>query len=690
MIKKNLLPHVHVIKLIGGTGDGKTELSAVFAAPIARKTLLRCVGRTNSTVRERMLVYTDAINDRIIVAVTLNEEILDRNIFSDLVTTAIAKVIRGNGKVAVSFVGKDEEDLERALFSGLEEKNNTTAVLNFLTEEQKEEFVKQIVEVYRKYNFHSYDYEVYNTTKNNLHDKEVKENSNKFLAALRVEVERVINLMNKEFTNELYEIWKETNKILKEKFLEYFSETEMSGDGLYYKEVYFDDPDKNFVEAMFTANDLQGGQKLSLEVLCGQIYIYVPMNMAVSRIIQRHPVASKVFSNEYGHCTFGITDTRGLYHTGIQKGDNGDYLSELMYQGEADAIAMVVPLQGDSNEKKIYELYRNLLEGYNKQIPIFMVNNKVDLYIDELRKEECLEDPFSTSMNFGEEMGADEIIEKVSQRVNELKCGLQLVQGKARKNMEIISLPCYLKRDEGMKHREVVEKYNIAGVVEKMLVTTAASLEQSSVKVVIKVKDEKDVEVSIDEKILKEKVHNHVLKADTSKKVFQPGCTNLGENIGICPHGNSYLALRRRVRYGMGYSCNIDEGYYYKCRSFTVSFTGNLKNFITDDLVSSLLVTAVNIENGVFATQNDGEQFNELVKRNVNPYKLVSILLFNHAMRDAEKAGFGFEAYFQGFIKNSMQYFQSGLINEEHYYEAVKTVIMEAVERTIAMNVVYK
>ena len=51
MFKKNLLPHMHVIKLIGGTGDGKTEFSVVFAEPRARKILIKCVGKTNSTVR---------------------------------------------------------------------------------------------------------------------------------------------------------------------------------------------------------------------------------------------------------------------------------------------------------------------------------------------------------------------------------------------------------------------------------------------------------------------------------------------------------------------------------------------------------------------------------------------------------------------------------------------------------------
>ena len=40
-IYKNLQPHVHVLKLTGGTGDGKTEIATVFASKEARTVLLR-------------------------------------------------------------------------------------------------------------------------------------------------------------------------------------------------------------------------------------------------------------------------------------------------------------------------------------------------------------------------------------------------------------------------------------------------------------------------------------------------------------------------------------------------------------------------------------------------------------------------------------------------------------------------
>lgn len=683
---------MHVIKLIGGTGDGKTEFSVVFAEPRARKILIKCVGKTNSTVRERMLVYTTALNGKVIVAASISEEILERKVFSEMVITAIAKVVRLNGKVVASMVGKAESDFEEELFSQLSERNNTCAVFNFLTEQQKKEFVEKIVGVYRKFHFSEHDYEIYNATKNNMSEKEAKENSNKFLGALKIEVERIISLIDKDFTNELLEICEETNEILRDKFFEYFNEENISEDGLYYKEISLEETeeDNRFIEAMFTSNNLQAGERLSLEVLCGQIFIYTPMNKAVRDIIANDKNASQVFIDEHGEYTFGILDTRGLYHTGVVNDDNADYLNELIYQGDTDAVAMVVPLQGDTNEKKIYELYRKLLEAYKKQTPLFMVNNKVDLYIDALRKDDFIDDPFSVSMDVANEMSADEIIEQVNKRVKELQGELQEAQNKARRNLEIVALPCYLKRDEGMKHEEVVRKYNIVNVVKSILLQTAEFLVRTSVKIPITLLGEEDVDVEINQDELFKCVRAHILESETDKKVFEPGSKNIGDNMGICPHGKSYNALKRRLRYGDGYSCKIEENYYINCKSFTIDFTGNLRNFISENFISHTVHMTMKLVNGRFPGQKEEELFWKQVARNVDAKKFVSILLYDKAMRDAELTGFGFGTYFRGFLNNSMPYFYKGMIDENQYVDALEKVLKDAVKKTIALNVIYK
>lgn len=73
-IYRNLQPHVHVLKLTGGTGNGKMEIATVFASKEARAVLLKGVGRTNSTLKERLLVYSEEYTDKLLVAVKLNIE----------------------------------------------------------------------------------------------------------------------------------------------------------------------------------------------------------------------------------------------------------------------------------------------------------------------------------------------------------------------------------------------------------------------------------------------------------------------------------------------------------------------------------------------------------------------------------------------------------------------------------------
>jgi hypothetical protein len=506
MYKKNLMPHVHVIKLVGGTGNGKTEIAVVFASPKARKILLKGVGRTNSTLRERLFVYTTAVKDKIVIAVSMNDTILDRGLFTDIVVTALAKVVKTNGKVVASMVGKDIDDLEQELFGEINKKNNTRAVLSFLTEEQKSELVKKIIEVYKKYDFHQYSYEIYNGVKNNMAEIEVKDNSAKFLSALKLEVERVIDLLGKDFRNSLWEVWKDANEILKGIFFDHFNENDRSEDGLYYKEIDLDNPDEEFIINMFSANNLQAGENLSLEVLCGEIYIYAPINDRVVKMIESDEKACRVFKDAHGEVAFGIYDTRGLYHADNKDDDNKDYLSELLYQGETDALAMVVPMQGDSNELKIYELYREALNNYKKQIPVFMINNKVDLYIDSVSKDSFSDDPLSMDISNDEGLDSEEIERRVNTRLADLKEELQKAQNKTRKNMDIVAIPCYLKRDGSMKQKDIIEKYNVINAIEMILIGTASYLEATAVKIPIRLIDESDVTVNIKRAELKKQI----------------------------------------------------------------------------------------------------------------------------------------------------------------------------------------
>lgn len=252
-------------------------------------------------------------------------------------------------------------------------------------------------------------------------DVEVKENSKKFLSAIQQEVERTMDMQSEEFKIDLWSIWKDLNDGLAKVFFSYFNEADISNDGYFYKEIMLDKPDTEFISAMFTANNMQAGQRLSLEVLCSEIVIYVPMHKGFAKMIEADSNAGKVFRDSQNNIVFATLDTRGLYHSDNTDDENTDYCSKLIYKGDIDAIAMVVPLVGDTNEKKIGELYRDVLKNFNKQIPIFMVHNKLDLYVADLFKPSFYDplaedEPDEVEDDFSER----DLLESIADRMMEL------------------------------------------------------------------------------------------------------------------------------------------------------------------------------------------------------------------------------------------------------------------------------
>lgn len=680
-------PHFRVLELLGGTGNGKTEVGTVPADQKARKILIEGVGSTNSTLTERLMVFTTEYSDKIVVAVKHDENAFSRNLFTEIISKAIARVVKDLGKLVTTIVGKDEEILEEALKEQLSKRNNVKAILSLLTEEQKYAFVNDIVDLYHRYDLHQYNYNIYNTVKNEMAEVEVKENSKKFMSAIQQEVERTMDLQSDSFKQDLWNIWESLNGDLGKVFFAHFDEQKISSDGYYYKEIMLDAPDTDFINAMFTANNMQAGQRLSLEVLCSEIVIYVPMNKVFSKLIEDNPLTSKVFRDSNNNIVFATLDTRGLYHSDNTDDENVDYCSELLYKGDVDAIAMVVPLEGDTNEKKIGELYRDALKNFNKQIPVFMIHNKLDLFVASLQKMD-FDDPLSVDAFDEKEFTETDLCESIADRMMELNEDLKAAQVKAKKRMPIKSLACYLKRDASFP-AAFVKKYNVLETYRIILEDMAKSLEESAYKIKFEPKEGEIPTPVVDRKRLAELIHVHVTDNSTDKKVFTPGMSDIALSLGKTPHGNAYNALRRRLKNGDGYTSNIDEAYFYNCKSFSVNFTANLRNFASPEFIHSVVFQALRIE-GVKRTQEADEKYMKTVETYVNPKELVSLLLFYKAIQDAEKEAFSFKSKFQNFLQNSMLYFNLTKIDEETYAAAVEQIILEAAQKALDLNVTFR
>ncbi len=687
----NLTPNVRTIGLAGGTGDGKSEVTSAFAAPKAKPIMSKGVGDTNSTLEERIAVYTEALNDQMILAVKIKDSIFNREDFNNLISNNISKIVKEYGKGQEVDGKKLQEKFSQYLKEDVKTKVNSRAVLNFLNPELIEQLIEELVDLFSWESFFSkHSYQIYNTVRNNMKSIEVKDNSAKFIAAIKNEVEKVIDYMDK---GRMWDILNKINDNLKETFFKYFSEDYKSLDGYYYHVIDLNNQDKStaLIDAMFSSNDLRKGETLSIEVLCKEIVIYAPIHRKILELIKSDEKSNKVFMGKDSTVSIGVYDTKGLYHENSTDEGNLEYLTKLLYSINYDALMLVSPLSGDSNEAKLRELYKNVMEKYNKQVPIFILNNKVDLFIDALYKELSSDDPLSLDIS-DEEISFNEIKDKVDARMVAIKEELQSIQHKNRKGVEIISLPCYLKKDNRMS-QEMLKEYNALNAIEMIIRNMTEHLEASSEKIHFSLSDIEvsDIQIEINENKLKNIIDKRLNQKDIQLKVLNPAEKDRSENIGKIPHGNAYNALSRRLAMGYGYTSNIDESYFYNCHSFSVNFPSMLRNFISEDLIADIINTVVSYKGGSFKDLDGEEKLKKIsLKYNYfNKQAFVAEMVYNKALLDAEKVAFSYGARFNAFLDNSQPYFNINNLDLDAYSSAITNILSEALIRTIDLHILY-
>lgn len=666
---------VPTIKLIGGTGTGKTEIAIAFAEPRAQEILKRCVGTTNSTLCEKLFVYTDdeKKKDELIVAVEKKRDLLERGKFVETLVNALARVVIEDGKTQSAVRDEIKQKIEQYLIEEINETSNKKTVYGFLKETKKHEIAEKIAEICTRdtYKYFRCFFEIYHTTKNSMTEMEVKGSSKKFLYAIKMNVEKSLDLMEQSFKKEIWERWDEINNELNSIFLQYFEE---DGNNLYVKKINLNeqnDIDKSFVECMFTSNSLWNGEKLSLEIFCEKIYIHVPCRKDIC--------TNKKATQEFRHTLkknmeFGILDTCGLKNSASKE----MYLNEMVYQGEADALVFVMPMMGDTNAEELYELYCDILSRYKKRIPIYILCNKVDLYLEDRMGEKLVE----IDEEFIEKEGRKEEIEwqieqEIKNRRDKLKEQLKNIQNKARKDEEIEVYLCALGRGfKGSRVEKLISDYDIDNVLISIIEKVNSRLENE--KVDQKICVSKDIDVKINRVRLKKEIHNHIHEIAIDKKVFVPGVININSNLGVIPDKENYKLFRERLKYGDGYNANMCEAYYYKCGSFSVDFPANLRNFCSN--VYEIVQNVVEVKGrNIFLGYDDYEKFIKKISDNIEAKKFVRILLYDDALYEAEKNNFSDAKKFYVFLRNSKSYFTKEEIEEEKFVDAMESVITEAI-----------
>lgn len=685
----NLKPNVRTIGITGGTGVGKTDTSALFSALKAKPVIRKGVGITNSTLKERSVVFTEKYSDKIIVAAKLNDELMDKNDFIDLIVTPLTSLIIKKGKIFDQNILECDELFKKILMDEINTMVNSKAILSFL--DDLDGIVNDISEIIKYHDFYSKNHDIYSDAKNQLNKSEIKDNSTKLIGTIKrlvaLELER-----NNNYTS-LWNTWEKINTSLMEVFFIYFSKNNVSKDGFYFKSIDLNNTiqDVNFVDAMFTSNDLRSGENLSLEVLCSELVIYVPLHETIADIIKSKETSRRVFSGKDGLISIGLFDTRGLYHKNSSDNENSEYLTDLLYDIRYDALMLVYPMAGDTNEVKLRELYSKTIQQFSKQVPIFLLNNKVDLFIDTLSKElDTNDDPLTLEVT-DKELSFKEVTESINLKLLSIQEELIKKQHKNRMNSEIITLPCCLKRGSNMT-KEMINEYNVKKSITKIIEVMSQSLYNNSEKLNYRLKESSinNIEIEIDKNIVHDLIEKRINSQEVFKKVLKPALIDISDNFGKIPHGNGYNALRRRLQHGNGYTSNIDEAYFYYCKSFSINFPGNLRNFISKDFLNDVLESAVQYKGGIFENAKSKKVLNDFIVNDYyNAREFVANMLFHHAMKKAEDNKFSPGTKFEAFLKISRDYFNLSSVNMTDYSEVVIETLKSAINSAIDFHIYY-
>jgi hypothetical protein len=659
-----LSPDVRIIEKVGSTGSGKTMTDLLFTTPKALNVLIKAVGEGSATLGDQTKVFTEKLTDHIIVAAKLGDEIYTWEQLIELILKVFTKIVKGNYKDSqIEDLDQIQKGLIKELIEALDSKRNTEAQPRLLKEYLRREFVNEIADYSMPFLSENLQI-IYQEAKNSLLDMEAKPKSRKFDEAISQRLQEAID-REPNFLNGLRKTHKNINDELKSHFFKYFNEDMKSEDEYYYHIIDLNNiEDSNeFINAVFSNNNLSGGENLSIEVLCAELVIYVPMNAEVIQIVRGNWQMEQVFQGMDLKLSLGIRDTRGLYHESADQQKENEHLQDLLYNRSYDALMLVCPVFGDSNYAKLREDIKAVLKLYSKQTPIILLNNKVDLLIDDQHKKGELTDLFDlNSFTEPQIIEFDELKANINQRIAGIIQEFRDAQQK-RGGGVLESVPCYLKPPSTARITpEMYKNYGPKQALNRILRILCDSLISTSEKIPFYLDyavDEGKLPFSINRKKVRDIIGAAFMNQQFIRQVKNAALKNIDENLGKTPHGQGYNALGRKVAIGQGWSSNIDESYFINCKSFSITFPANVQNLITTALLDEIITNSITYTKGHFASQGDEDKVKEIIKlRTYRSSIFAANMLYDHAFKIADKAGFSYRIRFNQFLKLSRDFFK--------------------------------
>lgn len=673
--------------LLAPTASGKTTVASKLTTDRPAMVVGLGIGEGGSTIQARRVVYSNALEQHIVVSVKQKKPYVSLLDFIQLVTSRMAVRISNYYK---KLHNMDEAELKTDIENDLKiiftNTINTKAQYNLLSEEQRfkaVELLSQPFAVFLKNN----GFEIYNHASNSLDVNEAKKYSKKLKEAINDKIHSFIQSDSKTSTV-LNEVYSQLNESLDEYFFSFFDINNISKDGYYFYIIDVNSltSHKDFITAFFSNNNIQQGKQLSLEVLCEDIVIHLPMSQTVIDAIMvdkaKHKVRS-VFEDVNGYFNFTLIDTRGLYHAAADEDIEQDHLEKLLYHTRYDAIICLTPMHGNANGTKFEIQMTNELSKFKKNVPVVLLCNKADEYADSLQKGSggsSLSDLFGEDVDTDTKNVCDEVMERAEKQTQSIEEALN-----HRKQGKVFILPAMFKDPVSEQDRNsLVPRYGENAVVRNIIDLISENQENTGGFIKFNLSTSENTSwtkhpAEVNEHHLFQLLNGIWCTLETKKQVKDPAIENIAHNQGRRPQGNGFNALVRRLQLGEGWDSNIKEYHYKNHDSFHVQFPSNLANLISPALISQLVESAVDYY-GDFENTDHNKRFVTMVIKHFVSKEFVSDVLYHQIFSKLMKILYTNQSLFDGLLSQTKSLFQLEQSQFDSYSLYLKKVLKEVPE----------
>lgn len=685
MIK--LTKNVVTFLLTAATGAGKTLLACLLTTKSACSILTKGVGNTNTTLTNRKYVYStnEALKNKIIVWAKKKDVMLSNVDVQDVVLKALAILIAKHKDLTVM---NTEELIEKFIAEGihlLELNNNTRAIFTLLDDKELNDLLSISIGAIIRLGIINESYKVYKRAGNKIKPEEIKTSSHIFWSAIAVELSLLIdNIDNGTIHKQiLFKNIKEKSDILEKKFYGYFGNDTINQEGYYVKEIDLENQDEEIISQLFKDNDLSKDKVASIEVLCDELIIYTYMNEYVNGVIKTNQKLMNIFLNNFnGYYEFALYDTMGVFHKDLDEDKSYDYFEGLTRIEKFAGIIVLAPLKGDSNVVKMKQNIVEFLSHIKYSTTIFILRNNLNKYIrDEI------ENQYDISTISDNDIDVD--VNSMNEILVKLK--KQLDKDFSYKQNKYIDLEVhkylveFRRFDSDIKRIDAISLHQLSNVVIDVLNSYANYVEKNNDRIKLTKDESADVSLYIDKDILKNNfvyLCTDIKNSNIEKEVFLPVNTNIETNLQKCPHGHSYNALKRHLSCGEGFTSSIDESYFVNRDNITITFPYNINKMGISSSFDLLIKNVVKIQ-GLVIDDLSMDKILDRFKKNINIYKITKLLVYDYALKDAEKSHLSYERCFNAMLDNCQKLVgKNGEFSYDKWVDALYEVYNEALNFT--------